>query len=202
MKTVKLTPVAKETKAPIVKSEPKKVAPPQKQKPKEPPKVVVKKEKAKEKVPEKAKEIPKETPKVVSKKEWVALAKEKIGKIEAIADNTSAKSITTPVLIQNFESELSFADTEAFLSLNEMAYRDELAVRLKLSLKLPEYGEVKVKLTVERSGKIAAIKILEFKSKKNADYIEKHLPRLEMPKFGSNFSGSTTHDFTIIMSNE
>lgn len=127
------------------------------------------------------------------KANWVGAAKEKIGKITAMKDNASTKLIAAPALIENLESEFS---------LQEMGYRDELMHRLKESLKLPQYGEVKIQLMIERSGKIVSIKVLTFQSVENAEYIKKNLSKVQMPEFGACFQGLATHEFTVVLSNE
>lgn len=84
----------------------------------------------------------------------------------------------------------------------ERTYYDELVSRLKLSLKLPDYGEVKLQLTVNRSGKVVTVKEVKSKSSKNKDYIQKALPKLHLPPFGQNFTGETEHTFRLTLSNE
>lgn len=193
-------PVAKPQQKPVA---PKPVAE------KKPAKVVPKAEPVEQKkqVVEK-KKIPPPTKEKVVDKEWIALAKEKIGKIAISSDSISKssqqslKEIATPSAIENFITDLSFIDSGATFSVKETAYRDELSQRLKLYLKLPEYGEVKIKMTVDRSGKVIHIKVLSFQSAKNAAFIEQNLPKIKMPPFGDNFKGSSDYDFTIVLSNE
>ncbi|MBS0635016.1 MAG: hypothetical protein JSR37_06105 [Verrucomicrobia bacterium] len=84
----------------------------------------------------------------------------------------------------------------------ERTYYDELVSRLKLSLKLPDYGEVKLQLTVNRSGKVVSVKSVKSKSSKNSDYIQKALPKLHLPPFGQNFTGENEHTFRLTLSNE
>ena len=85
---------------------------------------------------------------------------------------------------------------------HEVSYRDELANRLKLLLRLPEYGEVKVKLTIERSGKIAKVLIISSESSANRKYIEKTLPGLTFPQFGTRFGDVDQYTFSITLGNE
>ncbi len=192
---------------PLVEKKPEKVAP--KPQPVQPKKQVMEKKKP---VPTPVPKIEKVKPEVEKvkpdNKEWIARAKEKIGKIAPPSDNIvissqkNLKEIATPATIENFVTDLAFIDSGTSFNVKESAYRDELGQRLKLYLKLPEYGEVKVKLTIDRSGKIIATKILSFQSAKNASFIEQNLPKLKMPPFGDNFKGVSDHDFTIILSNE
>lgn len=186
-KEVKKTPAAKPA-APTVP------------KPKTPPKPEIK-DKVTKKSP------PKESKGEVKGKsqEWIAKAKEKISKIGPISSTiaeSSLKNVQTPTSIDTFLSDLTFEDSGPVLNAKESSYREELAHRLKLHLKLPEYGDVEIKLTVGRSGKVIDVKILKAKSKKNAGYLEKEVPKILLPGFGNNFAGQDTFDFTIRMSNE
>lgn len=180
---------------PVVEKQPVKVTP--KTKPIEPKKQTVVKNK-----------IPDPAPVKPDNKEWIALAKEKIGKIALSSDripsssHQSLKEIATPSPIENFITDLSFVDSGTTFNVKESAYRDELGQRLRLYLKLPEYGEVKVKLTIDRMGKVTFTKVLSFQSAKNASFIEQQLPKLKMPPFGDNFKGASDYDFTIVLSNE
>lgn len=193
--------VPKPTPKPIVEKKPAKVIP----KPIEQKKPVVEKKKT---APPPSPPAPKIVKVKPDNKEWIALAKEKIGKIALSSDRISSnshqnlKEIATPSPIENFITDLSFIDSGTTFSDKESAYRDELAKRLKLYLKLPEYGEVKVKLTIDRAGKVIFTKVLSFQSAKNASFIEQNLPKLKMPPFGDNFKGVSEFDFTIVLSNE
>ena len=135
-------------------------------------------------------------------------AKEKIGKIDTSSDkllavaNSSLIGANTPSRIESLNIDTLSIDSSIPLNTKERAYRDELAQRLKLLLKLPEYGEVKLKLTVERSGEVSMVKILSSQSSANKKYIEKTLPKLKMPPFGDNFGVEGSNTFTITMSNE
>lgn len=88
------------------------------------------------------------------------------------------------------------------LSPREMTYRDELAGRLKLSLRLPEYGDVKVNVTLNREGKVVKLVIVNAESQANCKYIEKTLPGVSFPAFGNNFASAAEYTFSITLSNE
>lgn len=135
-------------------------------------------------------------------------AKEKMGRVDTRSDKLLASApssflaTATPSRIESLNIDTLFIDTATPMNAKEMAYRDELAHRLKLLLKLPDYGEVKLKLTLERSGKVLKVKILNAQSSGNREYVEKTLPSLKMPAFGNNFAESPEYTFTITMSNE
>ncbi|MBA3957363.1 MAG: hypothetical protein H0X51_03065 [Parachlamydiaceae bacterium] len=88
------------------------------------------------------------------------------------------------------------------LSTQERSYYDELASRLKLLLRLPEYGEVKIKLTLERSGRFVKVSVVSAKSSANRAYIEKTLPSVRYPGFGKNFESQDQYTFGITLSND
>lgn len=84
----------------------------------------------------------------------------------------------------------------------ETSYRDELAYRLKHTLKMPDYGQVKIKLTLERSGKVANVQIVSSESAKNKQYVEKMIPTLVFPPFGTRFQDAKQYSFMITLKNE
>ncbi len=88
------------------------------------------------------------------------------------------------------------------LTKGDAGYCDELASRLKLMLRLPEYGAVKVKLTLDRSGQFVKVSVVNAESGANRSYIEKTLPTLRYPSFGDNFSELMQYTFVITLSND
>jgi colicin import membrane protein len=130
-------------------------------------------------------------------------AKEKMGKINKNPGSIAQEiSLATPGKIESLHIDALVLDGGAALNAKESAYRDELAYRLKLLLKLPKYGEVKLRLTVERSGQAAKIAMISFQSEENKTYLESALPKLKLPAFGTNFPGQEEYTFTITLSNE
>lgn len=91
---------------------------------------------------------------------------------------------------------------EADFTPQERTYYDELVSRLKLSLKLPEYGQVKLSLCINRAGSVVRVTDVKCKSSKNRDYIQKTLPKVHFPPFGQNFSGEKEHTFRLTLTNE
>jgi colicin import membrane protein len=138
----------------------------------------------------------------------LADAQERIAKIAKNRDNIapgkgkeSALTIA-PVAITGLEIEALPGSSAPLFSEREIGYRDELAGRLKLLLRLPEYGEVKIKLTLEKTGKVANVVVVSSESSANKKYIEKELPSLSFPPFGTNFNGSSQYTFAVTLSNE
>lgn len=208
----KTPPKTLEKKTPPVKKvEPKKVIPEKKAPPKE-----NKKNENKPSSQVTQKETPKQTlspdPKEVAlkakKNELLLSAKEKISKINLSSDTMVGKSkqleltTATPSRIESLTSDTLSIDTDATLSVKESAYKDELRSRLKLMLKLPQYGDVKIKLTINRQGKVSDLKVISAANQMNKEYIEKNLKKMNLPPFGSNFPGEESYTFTITISNE
>lgn len=195
-------PVAKPTPKPAPK--PLKKKPAAKPAPKKPP---VKKE-TPPKPPPKA--VKKETPKpdlqkvALQKKQNDLLkkAQESVAKIDLkgnkiVAATGSLDQVKLPQQMGELKVDNLTFDEDSRLNVRERGYRDELAHRLKLLLKLPEKGVVKLKLTLERSGKVLKVEVTGAESKKNRQHIEKALPPLQFPPFGDNFEGSSQYTFHI-----
>ena len=202
----------KEIKKPVAETEPKKKASVEK-KDKAPPKA-----KAESDSKPKVSDTPKIDPKVEAAKaavkakqqELLKSAKESIAKIDKsphkitssdISDNTNR---IAPARIEKLEIDAlpSGGSAGTTFTTRELGYRDELVHRLKLMLRLPEFGEVKVQLTLERSGHVAKVVIVSTESSANKKYIEKTLPTISFPGFGDNFSSQSQYTFLISLSND
>lgn len=175
-------------------------------KPKEPPakKKTIPKSTPKPKVDNSAKEAEK-----TKRRELLANAQKSIAKMQSAHDtlapksNTEIASSTIPGRIETLSSQtLAIIDEGNSFSEQEHSYHEELASRLKLLLRLPEFGSVKIQLTLKRSGEFVAVSVVNAKSNKNRTYIEKMLPTLNYPGFGDNFTGKDQHTFTINLSND
>lgn len=203
----------KPTPKKAVAAKKKELPPKANQKPKPAPaKQIANKAPAKKPEPKKTPEVPKPDPKAeavkAKQRELLAKAQESIGKIQkngskiSAAKNSSATLAAMPGPIQGLNIDAISSDTGTALSATELSYRDELASRLKLLLRLPEYGDVKIKLTLERSGKVAKLVIVSSESGANRKYVEKMIPALTFPGFGSYFSGQSQYTFAITLSND
>lgn len=177
---------------------------------------------AKKPPPKPAKPVPKKQPSqnVVAKKQLdtkIEAAKEKqkalllkaqasMKKISATDDQAVLAAIPQlgklPTSINSLQSDLIQFDNSAGLTAREMGYREELAGRLRLSLRLPEYGAVKIKLTLERNGKVAKLTVVSAESQANKKYIEKVVPTLTFPSFRDNFSKLSQYTFQITLNND
>jgi colicin import membrane protein len=102
------------------------------------------------------------------------------------------------------------AASESLIAMNEgstaksgdVSYYQALVRRLKDNLHLPVYGQVKVDITLQRSGKVVKVKIISCTSGSNNAYLQKELCKLSFPSFGSNFVGEEQHTFHLCLENE
>lgn len=141
------------------------------------------------------------------KLELLAEAQERIAKIGKNRDKGAAQSTTTtsinatPRSITSLQIDGLASSDGPQLSDKEMSYRDEIAGRLKLLLRLPQFGAVKVKLTLNRLGKVVKVNVINAESNENKKHIEKTLPTLTFPPYGSQFSDEE-YTLTITLKNE
>jgi outer membrane biosynthesis protein TonB len=142
------------------------------------------------------------------KQALIEKAKKSIANIGQTRDKQSS-SKPSEVSLSDLPGKIGALQTEAILSdmpsdltQQERSYSDEIASRLKLKLRLPKFGEVKIKLTLERSGQFVKISVVSAASGENRKYVEKEVPKLSFPAFGNNFSGESEYTFTIVLSNE
>lgn len=189
---------------PVKKPTPKKTEPPKPKIDKQ--KVEAdKKAAADKKAKEDAKKAAEEAQKA-KKRALLSSAQKKIAQIDlnhgTISSTNTEITTSVPKQIGALQAEAVIGDDTAKLSNQEVGYYEELASRLKLKLRLPDFGEVKIKLTLERSGHFLKVSIVNAASSKNRQYVEKILPTLTYPGFGKNFSDKTQYTFVIILSNE
>jgi outer membrane biosynthesis protein TonB len=83
----------------------------------------------------------------------------------------------------------------------DVSYEEDLVTRLRTLLRLPEYGQVKVRLVVRRDGTISSVEILSAESAVNRSYVETHLPRCKLADFGRRFGEESERPFTVVLSN-
>lgn len=143
----------------------------------------------------------------------VAQARENLAKISqtrdkmnAVSSNSAVKEIAAlPTTIGSLHIDaLPVGETTAPSSWGskEMSYSDEVAFRLKNALKLPEYGSVKIKLVIDRTGKVVQFETIHSESSKNKTYIESKIRSLLFSHFGQRFPGVTETAFVITLKNE
>ncbi|QLH36449.1 MAG: hypothetical protein HWD61_10185 [Parachlamydiaceae bacterium] len=138
----------------------------------------------------------------------VAAAQESIAKIDQgrvkmnAVKSSQTLAVAAPAAITSLQIDALPSNSGSPLTSGEANYRDELASRLKLMLKLPEHGDVQLKLTLDRSGKVTKVNIVKTASQANRSYVEKSLPALKFPSFGNHFENMSEYTFIIQLSNE
>lgn len=136
----------------------------------------------------------------------VAQAKERLNQVGKTAPQSSSSELTALFssnkaleTLESLHATSLTVETNSPLTVGQMSYRDELAHRLKLGLKLPEYGDVRLQLTVHRSGRIVRVRVERSASSLNRTYVEKTLPDLKMAPFGESFGTIEEFTFTITL---
>ena len=84
-------------------------------------------------------------------------------------------------------------------TLSETTYQQMLVSYLQERLQFPENGEVKIKLTVSRTGSIEKSIVMTATSASNERYIHENLRDITLPAFGSNFKGESEHTFSLTL---
>lgn len=138
------------------------------------------------------------------RQELLKQAQESINKLNKNIKNIEPSSavIAASLPIKPMGKLQAEAASSGNSSTEEVGYVDELIGRLKILLKLPEYGNVKTMLTLNRSGDVVKVVVVSAESTTNKKYIEKTLPTLSFPAFGSNFSNEKQHTFQITLCND
>ncbi len=81
-------------------------------------------------------------------------------------------------------------------------YTSLLTSHLHQSLHLPDFGEVKIELTLKKDGSVLTLKVLKTESEKNRQYLESHLPRLRFPPLEGSFAKQKQCTFVLTFCNE
>lgn len=130
-------------------------------------------------------------------------AQESINQIQAQPKQTAVQATSQPksVAIGMLQSEITIKGSD-WGNLSEINYHDLLINRLKDHLKMPDFGNVEIKLTISRSGQFVSMIITKEENRSNRIYIEKMMPNLAFPPFGNFFSGESQHTFHLTLSND
>ena len=143
---------------------------------------------------------------VVAKIDTNALSvaeKESVAKINQSRDkHSSSQEKALPELKMPDSLPQLHLDGIELVSDQETSYQVELASRLRLLLRLPEYGDVKIRLTVSKAGRVEKVEIIGSESKLNSQYVENTLPSLQLPPFGNQLGNTSKYTFAITLSND
>jgi len=119
---------------------------------------------------------PKKTPKTPDKV-WKEID-EALAKIDNKVYSKPQSKLDVPKVKGSSPSQIPFLDFDGDDERNE---EEALASFLHTSLNLPEFGEVKIQMTIKKDGTVARLSVLQAESRKNKAYLEKHLPLLRFP---------------------
>lgn len=143
-----------------------------------------------------SKTIEKPKPNTISKKnEILKELKDSLKKIESTTSPEQKSPLTLPKNIQSLQVDQTEKPENS-------DYFILLAQTLKEELELPEYGDVKLELTVHNNGRVLKIRVLQAASEKNRRYLELNLPKVIFPSFTEDFKNEREHTFTLTFCNE
>lgn len=124
---------------------------------------------------------------------------ETIAKIDEKRDKIGAKKRLEP------STKIKPLQTEAFhrceMSQKEEEYKEALITYLRDSLNLPDFGDVKIQVTLRPDGTLEHLKVLEADSDRNRLYLEKELPLIHFP-FPKGTSEKKESTFILTFCNE
>ncbi len=103
----------------------------------------------------------------------------------------SALSIPSKLHLVSAEKEISLSGS----------YQEHLISYLQETLDLPEYGAVKIKLRIDREGKLLESEIISSENRKNSDFLKNRLPELSFPCFNGFDIVENARTFTISFRN-
>jgi outer membrane biosynthesis protein TonB len=118
---------------------------------------------------------PKKTPKAPDKV-WKEID-EALAKIDDKVYSKRQSKLDVPKMKGTSPLLLPFEEVDE----GEGTEEETLGSFLSSSLNLPEFGEVKIQLTIKKDGSVARLVVLQTESRKNKAYLEKHLPLLRFP---------------------
>lgn len=94
----------------------------------------------------------------------------------ATTPSTSKKQIEVPIF-----SEPQLSDISSEILPEDLTTNEKIILLLQETLQLPEFGEVKVFLSIDRSGRLQSLEVLKAESAKNAEFLKNRLPDLQFP---------------------
>ncbi|MGM0440047.1 MAG: hypothetical protein ACQEP8_02910 [Chlamydiota bacterium] len=111
------------------------------------------------------------------------------------------KAIKNPQPIAKLSIDEQFNSDKKFTDL-ENTYTNSLISQLQSALKLPEYGQVKISITVGRDGSLRDLQIIFSENSNNEAYVRKALEHMTLPSFGISFRGEEQQTFNIVLNNK
>jgi len=129
--------------------------------------------------------------------ERIAKIETKRDKIRATADIAIPKSIDSSFSKETIEYS---QENDAIDELNN--YSEFLVAYLQQHLHLPDFGEVKVEISLRQDGNIEKYVVLKTESEKNRKYLEERLPALRFPEFKGKGLSKSRQTFVLTFCNE
>lgn len=122
---------------------------------------------------------------------------ETLAKIESRQEEIKQQApLTLPKPIETLQIDRAEQKQE------EADYFVILASSLKEALELPEFGKVKLELTLLNTGKVEKVRIVHSESEKNRHYLEQQLLFLLLPPFTEELKKERKHTFVLTFCNE
>ncbi len=81
------------------------------------------------------------------------------------------------------------------------SYEEYLVAYLQGALDLPERGDVKLRIEIDRFGRLSECEVLDSRNSKNAEFLKNRLPELTFPCFNDFGITDLTQTFTITFRN-
>jgi hypothetical protein len=151
--------------------------------------------------PAKTKPVPKAEPQLAIPPSLLRELEESIAKIEEKEDKQTKAKKTKAAALTPLVLQIDVPEHAQSTQMDE-DYIAALTEKLHASLHLPDFGEVKIELTLNQEGTVAKLKVLKAESQQNRKYLETELPRLRFPLFSGCYAKQTAHTFTLTFCNE
>jgi len=108
---------------------------------------------------------------------------ESIAKIEGKSDKLyKGRKLKVPTALPSLEIDRPQKADLVEEASSDLGYGDTLVAYLRTYLQLPEFGEVKIKLTLRNDGSVAKVVVLKTESERNRKHLEAHLPTIKFPR--------------------
>ena len=156
------------------------------------------------KTPEKAPPKKPEKKNIEISKELINELEERIAKIDAKRDKIPARGdISIPKSVDSlFTKEPMHFEVERISFEQISNYGEFLTTYLQEMLRLPDFGEVKVQITVAQDGSVVRYAVVKAESDKNKKYLEEKLTSLHFPEFKGKGITKPEETFVLTFCNE
>jgi outer membrane biosynthesis protein TonB len=132
-----------------------------------------------------------------------SLVKDLEEKIASLDKKPMALSSKQEMKVPSFVTSSSLdAKVESSSFHGPFSYQQKLISDLKNNLKLPEYGEVKLRMKISSKGEVVTVEVLSAQSERNKSYLQKELVSLRFLWFSKILPESPFYDFVITFQNE